>query len=457
MFNDERINFEMANLKKLIIIISGILAFLFLIFKLFVNYARRLDICLYLTEIIIVVASLVILIGSMTIKSDIKDELFVQRKQDYFNKAFKFLLYIGFISYAVVIPATIISGDNSVLSSNMSINMIMMSALFFGYGYLRLKKVYFNYNIIEEDSKIYYKNVFKNIWKITKFFGLIYLIAFCISIFYMFSNNPLIFIIDILIAFIVTVLSNSVYYLFISFLERMFYKEEHKMKITTPTVILLFIALIYLLLYIGINLIYYTIIKDGVLNDSSTLIASVSYIIKSVNEFLRFFIVLGIIFLNTDLFKNDKKLMKINSKLLILFIVFITYEIFWSRIEGGVNLAIREICYRIGSKGNHIDLYFKVASAIQTITILIKSVFYIILGILILIFNNKKIIEVKGLKLNFIVWLFLYLLIIIAYFMQHKDLLIISTYLGSGALSISLMIYLLVFYFKKSNKFSTIE
>lgn len=149
---DERINSEMTRLKKIIIILSGILSFLFLALKLFVNSARNLQFCLYSTEILITVSSLSIMTGSLFINSDVKDELFFQRKQKYFNKAFKVLLYISFIGYAVVIPATMVSGDNSALSSNMCINMIMMSSLFFGYGFLRLQKVYFNYSFIEEGN-----------------------------------------------------------------------------------------------------------------------------------------------------------------------------------------------------------------------------------------------------------------------------------------------------------------
>lgn len=113
MFNDERINLEMTKLKKFITILSLVLSFMFLLFKLFVNYSREIQFCLYSTEIIISITSIIILIGAFLIKSDIKDELFFQKKQNYYNKSFKILLYISFISYAVVIPATIVSGDNS--------------------------------------------------------------------------------------------------------------------------------------------------------------------------------------------------------------------------------------------------------------------------------------------------------------------------------------------------------
>lgn len=452
MFHDERINFEITNLKKIIIILSCVLSSLFLAFKVFVNYARELQFCLYCTEIVILFCSICIMVGSLFIKFDIRDEMYVQRKQKYYNTAFKVLLYISFISYALVIPATIVSGDNSVLSSSMCMNMIMMSSLFFGYGYLRLKRVYFNFNFIEEDNKIYYKNVFKNIWKITKFFGLIYLIAFFVSIFYMSNYNPLSFIIFILLAFLTTILSNSIYYLFVSFLERLFYKEEGKKKITTPTIILTSISLLCLLMYMVLNLNYHMIIKNGIIDNPPSQIANLSNMIKNTTEFLRFFSVLTIIFLVTDLFKNDKLKIKNNSKLVLAFIIFITYEIFWNRIQVGLNMAINDISRSIGANVDFIDLYVKITRYIQAIHLLIQSSFYIILSVFILIINNKKIKEIFGLRLMFIAWIILYLLIPIGFFLQKENLLVISSYVCVGVLSVVITLYLFVNYFRKSNR-----
>lgn len=445
MFNDERINSEMTRLKKLIIILSGVLSFLFLAVKLFVNSARNLQFCLYSTEILIAVSSLSIMIGSLFIKSDVKDELFFQRKQNYINKAFKVLMYISFIGYAVVIPATMTSGDNSALSSNMCINMIMMSSLFFGYGFLRLKKVYFNYNFIEEENKTYYKNVFKNIWKITKFFGLIYLIAFLVSIFYMFNFNPISFILGILFAFITSVFSNSIYYLFISYLEKLFYKEENKKKITTPTIILTIISCVCLLIYVILNLKYYMLIENGISGNPAIQIASLSYMMKSATEFLRFFSVLTVIFLVTDLFKNNELKIKSNSKIVVAFIVFIAYEIFFSRIQVGLNFAI-EI------NSGSMDLYVIIIRNIQAFNLLIKSLFYVTLSLFILIVNSKIIKGKIGLILMFIFWIILYAIIPIAYFLQKEDLMIISSYVCVGILSIVIILYLLICYFRKTNK-----
>lgn len=456
MFNDERINFEMAKLKKMIIIISGVLSFLFLILKLCIHYFRGLQFCLYSTEIIIMLSSLAIMLGSLFIKADVKDEMVIQRKQKYYNTAFKILLYISFISYAVAIPATIASGDNSPLSSNMCINMIMMTSLFIGYGYLRLKKVYFNYNFIEENNKTYYKNVFKNIGQITKFFGIVYLIALVISIFYMFNYNPLSFIIGILLAFIFSVVLNSIYYLFISFLERLFYKEENKKKITTPTIILISIFVTCLLISVILNLSYYRMIENGIID--TPLIVNLANMIKNITELLRFFSVLGSIFLVADVFKKDEKGMKVNSKLVTAFIVFVTYEIFLSRIQSVVNLVILEMYSSMTNIGvDSFELGTTAIANLHTIQLFIRSAFYIILGILILILNIKKTKKTFGVNLILISWVIIYLLISIAYFMQNNNFLMITSYVCVGGLTILMLIYVLTYYFKKSNKISVEE
>lgn len=453
MFNDERINLEMTKLKKFIIILSLVLSLMFLIFKLFVNYSREVQFCLYSTEIIISITSLIILIGSSMIKSDVKDEFFFQKKQNYYNKSFKILLYISLISYAVVIPATIVSGDNSALSSNMCINMIMTSSLFFGYGYLRLRKVYFNYNIIEEKNGLYYKNVFKNIWKITKFFGVIYLIALLISIFYMINNhNPISFIISILLAFVSSVLTNSIYYLFISFMEKLFYKEENNKKITTPTIILLSVSFVFLLLYIIFNLKYQIIINDGFVGNQTSQIANLASSLKSITEFLRFFSVLGLVFLVADLFKNENKLMNKNAILVLSFIIFITYEIFWGRIQSGFNLVIHDLSNKIAMGEDSMDFYINTISNIQTTQLIIKSLFYSLLSLFILITNNKTMKNNVGLRFIFIIWIVVYMLIPIAYFIQNETMILISSYVIVGILTLALMLFIFVSFVRRSNK-----
>ena len=173
--------------------------------------------------------------------------------------------------------------------------------------------------------------------------------------------------------------------------------------------------------------------------------------IKSTTEYLRFFSVLKIIFLVTDLFSNDKSKIKSNLKLVMAFFIFIAYEIFWSRIQGGLNVAIIEMSQNIANIDSF-DLYAKITRFIQTYNLLIKSSFYVILSLLILIINNKKLRGKIGLRLIFIFWIILYTIIPITYFFQKEDLMIIGSYLCVGILSIIIISYILINYFKKTNK-----
>ena len=115
-------------------------------------------------------------------------------------------------------------------------------------------------------------------------------------------------------------------------------------------------------------------------------------------------------------------------------------------------MAINDISRSIGTNVDFIDLYVKITRYIQAIHLLIQSSFYIILSVFILIINNKKIKEIFGLRLMFIAWIILYLLIPIGFFLQKENLLVISSYVCVGVLSVVITLYLFVNYFRKSNR-----
>ena len=226
MFNDERINYELTKLKKIIIIVTSVIALIFLVVKVLTFKGGKIHLEFILTEGAIITSCIAILIGLILKNKKIKDELYYQDIASYINKAFKVFLYIAFISFAVVIPKTATTEASAIYSSNITINLSMLASLFFGYGYIRYKKIYFNYSIIENDMKIYMIEVAKNILKILKFFGLIYGVSFVISIFYMINYNPLSIIFAIFIGFITSFLTNAIYYLLISLLEKLFFFKE---------------------------------------------------------------------------------------------------------------------------------------------------------------------------------------------------------------------------------------
>lgn len=152
---------EITGLKKNIIIFSGVAAFIFLVFKLCLNFSKNLGFYFYSTEIVILLCSICIFIGLLVVKTDINNEELIKREQKYFDIAFKVFLWVSFIGYALVLPKTIISNNNSRFSANLLINILMMSSMFLGYGILRLKKIYFNFKFISKENKIYYKAYYK--------------------------------------------------------------------------------------------------------------------------------------------------------------------------------------------------------------------------------------------------------------------------------------------------------
>ncbi len=448
MFNDERINYEMSKLKKLIIILGGVLGLIFLIYKMLANVTRDLQFHLYSTEIIVTVTSIVLLLGSLLVRADEKDELYIQKKAKYYHIAFKVFLYISFISYALVIPATIVSGDNVAFSSNNFVNMIMMSSLFIGYAYLRLKKIYFNYNIIEEDRKTYYKNVFKNMLKILKFFGIVYLIALVVSIFYMAKYKPLSFIFTIVLAFVISVISNCLYYLFISFLERLFYKEENKKKIKTPTLILLSISAFFLLSSLICNIVYQLIIGNVINTPDSVhfidIIGSLSVLIGNLTEFCRFFSVLGITFLVTDVANANPLLLKRSRGLLISFIIFMVMEIIWNRCEFMINFMLHDSLISD-------DTYYIISLMIQKCLISLKSLYYIVVSILVLCLFKNSLKNLGGFIALLTLWIVNYFFILLSYVLERRGLIFISGTFGIIVLTIISTIYLIVSYNKKTN------
>lgn len=252
--------------------------------------------------------SICIFIGLLVVKTDINNEELIKREQKYFDIAFKVFLWVSFIGYALVLPKTIISNNNSWFSANLLINILMMSSMFLGYGILRLKKIYFNFKFISEENKIYYKGVFKNIWKIIRFFIIIYLIAFFVAIAYIIKNNSTAFLTTILKELIVAVLTTSSFYLFISFLERFLYIEDDKKAITTPTIIVFIIFGLHSIINVSLNLFsdfYYLEITNGNINFDKY-INFVNLINKAYNVlyYFKYFKELSILFLAADLFKK---------------------------------------------------------------------------------------------------------------------------------------------------------
>jgi len=324
MLQDERIETELSKLKKYVIILSVVFGLIFLGFKGLYMSRNSLSFIFCITEITSILSGIVILIGALCVRSETKDELYYSEKNEYYNTAFKIYLFIVFITFGLTLAGTAVREEGVVFSSANYMSTTMLMSLFLGYSYCRYKHIYFNYKIIELNNKEYYKGVGKNILKIIGFFGIIYGIALVPTVFYL-SSNILILCLVIFLAFIVSTVSNTLFYLIVSFLEKRFFAEEYKRKITSPTFTMLISALVLALVVSILNIILF-FMEYGNLDPNMSFMtlvekmASISRVIQYLGQWSSLLGILGIVFLAYDLTK-DNTIFK--SKMNIVLVVFL--------------------------------------------------------------------------------------------------------------------------------------
>lgn len=452
MFNDERINLEMGKLKKLIILASIVISFLFCVKK--IIYTRITNFLpynfyLYLTELAIIISGLIIISIPIFKKHEVKDELYYQEKANYYNKTFKIFLLIVFGTFALSIPGTIYADEEN-LSSSITLSLLLNATLFIGYGYIRYKNIYFNYNIIENSKKEYYKQVFKNISKLLIYCIIIYGIAIIPAIFYLKYIDPLTMILSIIFGCAFTFLNNSLYYLCISALERLFYKEENTKRITTPTVILLIIAFILFIVSFIVTVIYNNL-TQGNINGTEVIIVKFKNIHDYIHHLKIFFGLMAIIFLVFDMTKINNELKgKFNVPLIIL-IIFELYILCRTYVNFADLLFFITLNYNI----KIISL-----SEIYVIDFYINFIIDLTLHILIIVFSWKALKNyVKSKKtLNTIFAILLIIIIMIKYFSMSSF--IIPRMICNTIYILLVSTFALIFiikYFSKNNIIEDVE
>lgn len=450
MFNDERINKEMSKLKKLIIIISFIVSVIFLLYKLIaITFYKESYLNLALEGFIFVVSLTILLIPLFT-KEKNKDELYIKKKEKYYDKAFIIFLYLVLGAYSFLLPLYAINKGTEYSKTNLSMSLIINFSVYVAYGFLRFKKIYFNYNIIEENKNKYYKIVSKNILKIAKFVSFNYVLTFPFSIIYLIENKSFLLIIIMLITFIIIFALSTAYYLLMSILERVSFDEENKKRMTTSTFILLTLAFLGLISANIFNLIFAFVIEKNFYYDANTLMI-IQYIVKSFRISGKFCIVLGLIFLVSDISKNNMKLLNKFKGFIIAFIIYVIIETIYSDIGGTViNIIIQTL---IDNKVFSLDhsSYVSIFKNVININLLISRLFYIIMAIILLVEfkdNLKGIIMPKVILISYISYYIIYGIAyeinttITMYFLILLMIMLVLTY-----------VYLLVIFLSKNNKY----
>lgn len=348
MFNDERINYKVNSAKKFIIIISIIISSLFLIPKilgLIIYKYQMIGFGNLATEIVMVLTGVSILIGSLFIKSEVKDEEYYNRKANYYKLAFKIYLYIVFITFAICMPWIARKMIDPNLSSNVTINIMLSLTLVLGYSYFKINNIYFNYQIIEEDNRTYFKKVLKNILKILSFFGIVYSVALVHATGYIMTDNFIQILLTIILGFVFSVISCCVYYFIISYLERLYYKQEHKKIITLPSIILLIISFVTL-----VNCNFFTFVAQVTATSSflprfglslAQIMAIYNYIIRFFKEINDLVTILSVVFIVTDVTKNNAQIRNKLKPVIYTFLVIMTFSILYSPLQNVIYSIMR--------------------------------------------------------------------------------------------------------------------
>jgi len=218
MFNDERINNQISNIFKNGIFFATLIAFIFLILKIIPSRVfNELSISDIISELFIIIPGIVIIIlGYTKYKKSDSDERVVADRMKYYLNVSKWFLGLTLFGFAVAIPLTLTKTHETLPLNTLLIHLEIVGFIYLNYMFKK-HKIYFNYTFIEFDTG-YYNKVFKNILKLLILIIAVYGLAILISVFMFMDFSA---VLTILFSAIISFLSLSLFYLYISWLERL--------------------------------------------------------------------------------------------------------------------------------------------------------------------------------------------------------------------------------------------
>lgn len=252
-FFDERINTECGKIYRrgilyatLVTLFYGTLRGIYLasIGQFFVRY-------LY-TELTVVLCGFILLtVGAIKFPKN-GDERSAFERHNYFLGAGKLFIVATLAGYAVTIP---FSREKSF--GDMPINHIIFVLEVLGYIYFfytfKTRGISFNYSVISEERSTYYKAVFANIGKLA---GVLF-VAFAFAAFLDLGvNQSLLGFLGILWSYLVSVVSLSLEYLFISWVEKRSYDEQNSDRMASGTVIAFLLLIATAVFYAAFHIAY---------------------------------------------------------------------------------------------------------------------------------------------------------------------------------------------------------
>lgn len=187
------------------------------------------------------------------------DEREVFEKHRYYLSAGKAFIIIAFIGYALTIPFSARRLSHDVPLNYLSKLFMILGAIYLYYTFKK-RDIFFNYTFIQERKDLYYKRVFLNIAKLA---GVLFLGFFAAALLDLGMHKSFLNFFSILVAYVLSVLSLGLEYLFISWTEKISYDEGEHRGLNRGTLV----KFLFLLGFVFVNF-SVTLLQLGISNGS---------------------------------------------------------------------------------------------------------------------------------------------------------------------------------------------
>lgn len=363
MFNDERINLTCGKIFRKSIIFSTIIAVCFIVTKaLSLSTAREAILLSMINETVIILAGLAIIIYAeiKSVTNGKTDERVLYGKYNFYVKSAKWYLLVVVLAYAIEVPIYLTHkcsfAPNLFLLITESIGLAFLSYEF------RKNNVNFNYTFIDDDKKSYYKKVLINILKLVIGVTVVYFVSTIFGIVVCLKNLGTFFLVMFL-AYLLSLITLSVFYLLISWIEKVHYDEEDQDSKASTSVIICFLCTAVFLFVgtgAGIALNNIHILRD--LESFDDLVLTLSYINVYADYFYWAF--LGLTLSTCLSYFNGKNLLSYCAKGAIIFcIASILYHLANSLILH-IIVVVSDNAFDATSSYNQIVVYISIAKTI---------------------------------------------------------------------------------------------
>lgn len=257
--NDERIESKLAVIKKVIFIVWVILSLVSILFKAFTT--RQIPTFSQgLADYVVFIASFVVLIIYLIINftNEMIDERINKTIQKLFSVAFKIVIILAISAYIYQI-ITLKNYIVGVFPVNSFINSFFTITFIVYYLYARKQSIYFNYRLIENDKKTYFRGILKNALRIILIGASIYLIVYLTDLLNLYEINALVVTVSIGISVVLIIFE----YLILSafeynhFSELLNHEQGRTILLSKNYIVLLIYTSVFSLIYFLFNQHYF--------------------------------------------------------------------------------------------------------------------------------------------------------------------------------------------------------